>query len=191
MARTERCDRVPDSASTDPTYLDSPASVPSSAPVVGADPSSAALSPCPHTPACPPGPCLPAILRPVSLTTEPRSQAPPPPVPAPSADKDGYDTALSKIVEYAGTMMNAASAVNQIKAVTPRFEGWDLIPVIGIPAIGLPFHDRFNALSDTWADCAAILRTVLEDDSEKLAEVAQKYRTVEVDAKNAFDQLKP
>ncbi|WP_326819966.1 hypothetical protein [Streptosporangium sp. NBC_01756] len=82
----------------------------------------------------------------------------------------------------------AATNVGEIKAATPSFGGWNLVPGVGIPIIGLLYVNRINAIGDVWADCAGILKEVLETDSEKLATVAENYRSANETAETVVGQ---
>ncbi|HEX4812436.1 MAG TPA: hypothetical protein VFV66_06750 [Nonomuraea sp.] len=137
------------------------------------------VSPCPHTPACPPPVCLPPSLRP---TAEPRIVPKKSGDPADAGDKSklpGYETHISSIDTFTGSMSSAAQGVNAIRNHTPRFEGWDLAPMAGVPIVGLMFIDRFNRISDTWKDSAGILHNLLKTDTDKLATAARNYRAAE------------
>ncbi|MFI6451997.1 hypothetical protein ACIBF6_10610 [Streptosporangium amethystogenes] len=98
--------------------------------------------------------------------------------PAPT-DKGGLEVATDKLRSFANVMTTSAVNVDGIKAATPRFEGWNLVPAAGIPLIGLLYVNRLNTISDVWADCAGILREVLEVDGELLVTVADNYRAAE------------
>ncbi|WP_188191140.1 hypothetical protein [Nonomuraea sp. SYSU D8015] len=76
-------------------------------------------------------------------------------------------------------MSGAAQGVNLVKERTPRFEGWNLVPLAGVPLVGRMFVGRYNTISDTWRDSAGILRGVLDKDSEKVTRAAQNYRNAE------------
>ncbi|MDP9849389.1 hypothetical protein [Streptosporangium lutulentum] len=75
-------------------------------------------------------------------------------------------------------MSGAAVGVDELKNSTPRFEGWNLVPLAGIPIIGLPYAGRFNTISDTWADSAGILKNLLAHSGEKLVRSADNYTLV-------------
>jgi hypothetical protein len=131
----------------------------------------AMLSPCAHTPACPqPGPCLPTTM----LASAPASPAPPggPPLP-------GYEVAAGYITKFAGNVDGSATAVDRLKAGSPRFEGWNLAPLAGVPLLGLFFVQRCNAISDEWANSAGILRDLLRTDSARLNRAAANYIAAE------------
>ena len=85
----------------------------------------------------------------------------------------------------------AANVVDQLKAATPRFDGGNLAPVVGIPMIGLVFVGRLNDVADTWADCAEILRGVLEKDGGKLFKVAENYRAANERTVTAIEKTDP
>ncbi|MCC5575751.1 hypothetical protein IMZ11_08875 [Microtetraspora sp. AC03309] len=95
------------------------------------------------------------------------------------ADKNGFEVATDKLGSFANVMTTSAVHVNQIKAATPRFESWNLVPVAGIPSIGLLYVNRLNTISDVWADCAGVLKEVLEVDGGLLVTVAGNYRAAE------------
>jgi hypothetical protein len=73
----------------------------------------------------------------------------------------------------------AAQGVHLVKDQTPRFEGWNLVPLAGVPLVGRMFVGRYNRVSDTWRDSAGILHNVLRADSDKVARAAQNYRNAE------------
>lgn len=125
-------------------------------------------SPCPHTPACPPPVCLPEALR-----------TAPPPATTGGTDPSGYESTISHIDGFAGTLTEAAEGVGLVRQRTPRFEGWNLVPLAGVPAVGLLFAGRFNAIADTWDDSAGILSDVLLTDSGKVGRSAANYRQAE------------
>jgi hypothetical protein len=133
--------------------------------------------------------CLPEGLR----TGPPPDTArrDPDPAPPPSDAQGKLEYSIGKIVDFAEVMDLAGDVVGQLKAETPRFEGWNLAPVAGIPAIGLMFVGRMNTISDTWSDCAGLLREVLERDGDLLFKVAENYQTVHqrtVDTINASNR---
>ncbi|GAA1693648.1 hypothetical protein GCM10009733_106880 [Nonomuraea maheshkhaliensis] len=135
------------------------------------------VSPCPHTPKCPPPACLPPALRPSA------SPAPSKPAPKPEqkgdGKKGGYEANAGSIDKFAGSISGAAQGVNEVKEYTPRFEGMDLAPLAGVPLVGLMFVNRFNRISDSWKDSAGILHDVLQTDSGKIAMAANNYRNAE------------
>ncbi|MEU4327479.1 hypothetical protein [Nonomuraea dietziae] len=94
-----------------------------------------------------------------------------------------------RLMKFADLMYSCAQNVSDIRAITPRFEGWNLVPGAGLPLIGLLYYNRFNSISDTWADCARILQTVLETDSKKVADAAVNYRSAEALSKAAIDKI--
>lgn len=122
-------------------------------------------SPCPHQPPCPPPVCLPQTLR-----------APAKPVPSPG---EGYETEIGYIEGFAGTMGDTAESVRQVSQRTPRFAGWNLVPLAGVPVIGLAFVNRLNTIADTWIDSAGILDDLLRTDSARIARSAANYRQAE------------
>ncbi|TDD14539.1 hypothetical protein [Nonomuraea diastatica] len=69
----------------------------------------------------------------------------------------------------------SATGVNTLKEATPRFEGWSLAPLAGVPIVGLMFVNRFNTITDTWKDSAGILSEVLHTDSGKVSRAAENY----------------
>ncbi|WP_336210914.1 hypothetical protein [Nonomuraea sp. LPB2021202275-12-8] len=131
---------------------------------------------------------MPASLRSSGSVAPPPRDGSPEPAPA-SAGKDGVEYATDKIITFTETMVTTAATVGQMAAVTPSFGGWNWLPGAGVPAIGAPFVSRFDALSDIWADCAGILREVLEKDRGKLVQVAVNYRTANEESKVAVDRV--
>ncbi|MBB3728428.1 MULTISPECIES: hypothetical protein [Nonomuraea] len=81
--------------------------------------------------------------------------------------------------KFAGTMDSSATGVHTLKEHTPVFEGWNLVPLAGIPIVGLPFVGRFNNISHTWRDSAGILGGVLGTDSGQLFHAADVYMAAE------------
>ncbi|WP_229697786.1 hypothetical protein [Nonomuraea cavernae] len=81
--------------------------------------------------------------------------------------------------KFAGVLAGSADAIDSIARATPRFEGWNLVPFVGIPAIGLRFVGRVNTVSDTWEDCADLLAELLTTDSKKLVAAANNYQAAE------------
>lgn len=130
------------------------------------------VSPCPHTPACPPPACLPPGLR-AQPTQSVRPESKPPPDAGGPAG--GYEVDAGYVRKFAGTMDDSATGVDAVKQWTPRFEGWSLAPMAGIPIVGLMFVNRFNTIADTWRDSAGILTEVLRTDSGKVAKAADNY----------------
>lgn len=72
-------------------------------------------------------------------------------------------------------MDDSATGVDTVKQWTPRFEGWNLAPMAGIPIVGLMFVSRLNTIADTWRDSAGILTEVLRTDSGKVSKAADNY----------------
>ncbi|MEU4578000.1 hypothetical protein ACBI99_38610 [Nonomuraea sp. ATR24] len=135
------------------------------------------VSPCPHTPACPPPVCLPPTVRAQSAQTVQASSAPPPSVadPGGGTPSGGYEVDAWYVRKFAGTMGDSAIGVDSVKQWTPRFEGWHLAPMAGIPIVGLMFVNRLNTIADTWRDSAGILTEVLRTDSGKISTAAANY----------------
>ncbi|MFI7454724.1 hypothetical protein ACIBQX_45135 [Nonomuraea sp. NPDC049714] len=77
--------------------------------------------------------------------------------------------------KFAGTMDDSATGVDTVRQWTPRFEGWNLAPMAGVPIVGLMFVGRFNTITDTWRDSAGILTEVLRTDSGKVSKAADNY----------------
>ncbi|NUW33745.1 hypothetical protein HTZ77_20230 [Nonomuraea sp. SMC257] len=131
------------------------------------------VSPCPHTPACPPPACLPQSLRAQPARAASARQAA---IPDDTGrGPGGYDVNEAFVRKFAGTMDSSATGVDTVKHWTPRFEGWQLTPMAGVPIAGLLFVDRFNIISDTWKDCAGILSGLLRTDSGKIVKAADNY----------------
>ncbi|NUW44885.1 hypothetical protein [Nonomuraea rhodomycinica] len=145
------------------------------------------VSPCPHTPACPPPACLPQSLRAQPARAVSAGQAQPAlavstrqaPPPDDTGSPNGYDVNEAFIRKFAGTMDSSATGVETVKHWTPRFEGWQLIPMAGVPIAGLLFVNRFNTVSDTWADCAGILSGLLRTDGGKIVKAADNYHAAD------------
>ncbi|TDD12824.1 hypothetical protein E1292_00780 [Nonomuraea deserti] len=135
------------------------------------------MSPCPHTPACPPPICLPSSLR--TPSTPAATPEPTQPPGTSSGSHDGYETSAKYVRKFAGTMDASATGVDTVKEATPRFEGWDLVPLAGVPIVGLMFVNRFNTITDTWKDSAGILSEVLRTDSGKVSRAADNYVAAE------------
>ncbi|MBG0815340.1 hypothetical protein [Planomonospora sp. ID82291] len=91
----------------------------------------------------------------------------------------GYEVAAGHLEKFAGITGAAATEVQGTVDGTPRFEGWNLVPLAGVPLVGLLFVNRLNAVADTWADGAKILRETLGSDAERLMRVAATYVQVE------------
>ncbi|MFG1941923.1 hypothetical protein [Nonomuraea sp. NPDC048826] len=135
----------------------------------------ALTSPCPHAPGCPPPVCLPPALLP---TTAAGTRTTPVRDPGGSG-QSGYESAIGYLDSFAGTMTEAAEGVGLVRQRTPRFEGWNLAPLAGMPVVGLMFVNRFNTIADTWSDSAGILRDVLVTDAGKISRSALNYRRAE------------
>ncbi|GGK50561.1 hypothetical protein Ppa06_09040 [Planomonospora parontospora subsp. parontospora] len=91
----------------------------------------------------------------------------------------GYEVAAGHLEKFAGTAGDAGTEVQGALDGTPRFEGWNLAPLAGVPLVGLLFVNRLNAVADTWAAGARVLRETLASDSERLVRVAATYVQVE------------
>ncbi|HUR02001.1 MAG TPA: hypothetical protein VM347_05650 [Nonomuraea sp.] len=135
------------------------------------------VSPCPHIPACPPPMCLPSRLRAQPVQA---SLAKPAVLLQDTDDPtEGYETDAGYVRKFAGTMEDSATGVDTVKQWTPRFEGWNLIPMAGVPIVGLMFVNRLNTIADTWRDSAGILSEVLRTDSGKIYKAADNYVAAE------------
>ncbi|MEU6407431.1 hypothetical protein [Microbispora sp. NPDC046933] len=152
---------------------------------------SSMVSPCPHTPPCPPGPCLPDSIRgqrPGTASAVPASW------PAPgggSSGLPGYEVAAGFIRKFADAVGGSADGVRRLRDATPRFQGWNLTPLAGIPIVGLASVHRFNSVADTWSDAAGILGDALHRDGETLVRAADNYVAAEKAAKAAIQQTRP
>ncbi|GAA2356580.1 hypothetical protein [Nonomuraea africana] len=91
----------------------------------------------------------------------------------------GYEVQAGYVRKFAGTMGTSATGVDEIKQHIPRFEGWNLVPLAGVPVIGLAFVGRFNSIADLWCDSAGILGEVLRKDSDKVCRAADNYVAAE------------
>lgn len=172
------------------------------------------VSPCPHTPPCPPpGPCPPDSLRvrqagtqqaPQQTPQRAPQQAPqraPQPATTPAAPPGGrnadagampgYEVAASFIRKFAGTVGGSAEGVRRLGDATPRFQGWNLAPLAGVPIVGLTAVHRFNTVSDTWSSAAGILGDALHADGETLVRAADNYVAAEKASKAAIQQTRP
>lgn len=88
---------------------------------------------------------------------------------------EGYETDAGYVRKFAGTMDGSATGVDAVRQRTPRFEGWNLSPMAGVPVVGLMFVNRLNTIADTWRDSAGILSEVLRTDSGKIYQAADNY----------------
>ncbi|MEU8247152.1 hypothetical protein [Nonomuraea sp. NPDC048916] len=141
----------------------------------------AMVSPCPHTPGCPPPVCLAPGLRPQGTTwstARPVHRPVDPDHPGGPAT-GGYDVHTGYVKSFAGVMGASADGVEVVERQTPRFEGWNLVPLAGIPIVGVPFAGRFNTIADTWRDSAGILADMLRTDSGKVSRAADNYHAAE------------
>ncbi|GAB3152153.1 hypothetical protein [Microbispora hainanensis] len=168
------------------------------------------VSPCPHTPPCPPpGPCLPDSLRVRQAGTRQAPQQVPqqapqqaqqptatPATPPGGRNADagavpGYEVAASFIRKFAGTVSGSADGVRRLGDATPRFQGWNLAPLAGVPIVGLTAVHRFNTVSDTWSSAAGILGDALRTDGETLVRAADNYVAAEKASTAAIQQTRP
>jgi hypothetical protein len=136
-------------------------------------PSPSLVSPCPHIPACPPPVCLPSRLRAQPVQASLAKSAPL--LEDTDGPAKGYETDAGYVRKFAGTMDDSATGVDTVKERTPRFEGWDLAPMAGVPIVGLMFVNRLNTIADIWRDSAGILSEVLRTDSGKIDKAADNY----------------
>ncbi|MEU8172933.1 hypothetical protein AB0C14_08645 [Microbispora hainanensis] len=103
----------------------------------------------------------------------------------------GYEVAASFIRKFAGTMGGSAEGVRRLGDATPRFQGWNLAPLAGVPIVGLTAVHRFNAVSDTWSSAAGILGDALHTDGETLLRAADNYVAAEQASTAAIQQTRP
>ncbi|WP_328708322.1 hypothetical protein OHB01_16975 [Microbispora hainanensis] len=103
----------------------------------------------------------------------------------------GYEVAASFIRKFAGTVSGSADGVRRLGDATPRFRGWSLAPLAGIPIVGLTVVHRFNTISDTWSGAAAILGDALHTDGETLVRAADNYVAAEKASKATIQQPRP
>ncbi|MEV0591874.1 hypothetical protein [Nonomuraea cavernae] len=96
-----------------------------------------------------------------------------------STGTGGYGVHTTYLKSFAGTMGTSADGVDVVKQSAPRFDGWNLVPLAGVPIIGLPFVGRFNTIADTWRDSAGVLVDVLRADSGKVSRAADNYHAAE------------
>ncbi|MGI5161060.1 hypothetical protein [Microbispora sp. CA-102843] len=154
------------------------------------------VSPCPHTPSCPPpGPCLPDSLRGrqqgAPQAQKPAASATPPAGPSGgSSGLPGYEVATGFIRKFAGTVGGSADGVRRLGDATPRFQGWNLAPLAGVPIVGLTFVHRFNSVSDTWSNAAGVLGDALHRDGETLVRAADNYVAAEKAGKAAIQKTR-
>lgn len=122
--------------------------------------------------------CLPPALRPSPTPTGSNPAGAPPSKGGGSSDSQlpGYEVETSHLDAFSGTMQSAATGVGMTGGRTPRFEGWDLAPLAGVPLVGLMFVGRLNTIADTWRESSDILADVLKSDSEKITRSAAHYR---------------
>ncbi|MEW9546966.1 hypothetical protein [Nonomuraea sp. NPDC050783] len=126
--------------------------------------------------------CLPPSLRATaSPSPSPSASGKPPAGQAPGdrSNLPGYAALTSGIDAFAGTMNDSAQGVHLTKQRTPRFEGWNLAPLAGVPVVGLMFTNRFNTITDTWSDSARLLSDMLRRDAGKVTRSAANYRQAE------------
>ncbi|WP_169950617.1 hypothetical protein [Microbispora sp. H11081] len=144
------------------------------------------VSPCPHTPACPAGPCLPDSIRARGAPSGTPAATPSPD--GGSSGLTGYEVAVGFIRKFAATMGDSAEGVLRVKDATPRFQGWNLAPLAGVPIVGLAFVHRFNTVSDTWSGAAGILGDALRGDGETLVRAAGNYVAADKASRTAVQQ---
>ncbi len=159
------------------------------------------VSPCPHTPPCPPpGPCLPDSLR-VRQTGAPQTPKPTTAPATPPAGQSGgpnggssglpgYEVATGFIRKFAGAVGGSADGVRRLRDATPRFQGWNLAPLAGVPIVGLTFVHRFNSVSETWSNAAGVLGDALHRDGETLVRAADNYVAAEKAGKAAIQKTR-
>ncbi|WP_185949512.1 hypothetical protein [Microbispora sp. KK1-11] len=87
--------------------------------------------------------------------------------------------ATSFIRKFAGAVGGSADGVRRLRDATPRFQGWNLAPLAGVPIVGLTFVHRFNSVSETWSNAAGVLGDALHTDGETLVRAADNYVAAE------------
>ncbi|TMR96938.1 hypothetical protein [Nonomuraea basaltis] len=152
---------------------------PTPTPSVTPTPLPSLVSPCPHTPECPPPACLPPSLRQPSAPATPSKPA------NNSGQRDdssggksdlpGYEVELGYITGMAGAMAASSENMHGLKQSVPRLGEWHG-PLTGIPLIAQPYVGRFNNIAEIWSDTAGIMGTVLSNDSDKVHKSVENYR---------------
>ncbi|XVQ87377.1 hypothetical protein ACQP2K_08180 [Microbispora siamensis] len=94
------------------------------------------------------------------------------------------------IRKFAGTVGGSADGVGRLRDATPRFHGWNLAPLAGVPIVGLTFVHRFNSVSDTWSSAAGVLGDALHRDGETLVKAADNYVAAEKAGKAAIQKTR-
>ncbi|MGW0801889.1 hypothetical protein [Nonomuraea sp. NPDC002799] len=88
----------------------------------------------------------------------------------------GYEIEIGILDTFGGTLASTGRGVHMIKERVPRFEGWNLVPLAGVPAVGQMFVGRFNTIADVWSDTLGILGNTLTKDGGRITTVAANYR---------------
>lgn len=91
----------------------------------------------------------------------------------------GYEVDVQYARKFAKTVDDTATDVDVMKRATPRFDGWQLAPMCGVPVVAQMFIGRLNVIADTWADCAGILAGQLHADSGKVSRAVGNYVAAE------------
>lgn len=103
----------------------------------------------------------------------------------------GFKVAADHLVNFAHAFSTAGGRYDHHIKGLPKFEGADLIPMAGLPLIGLAFAGDFNTVTDNISNAFSEMKRVTEDTGSKLVTQANTYVAAEQKSQQAAQNAHP
>lgn len=97
----------------------------------------------------------------------------------------GFKVAAEHLTNFAQAFTHAGGRYDEHVQGLPKFEGSDLIPMMGMPLLGLGFASDHNSVIDTISNAFSEMKRVTEDTGSKLVTTAKTYVATEEKNKQA------
>jgi hypothetical protein len=97
----------------------------------------------------------------------------------------GFKVAAEHLINFAHAFTHAGGRYDEHVKGLPKFEGSDLIPMMGMPLLGLGFASDHNSVLDTISTAFSEMKRVTEDTGAKLVTTANTYVAAEQKSKQA------
>jgi hypothetical protein len=91
----------------------------------------------------------------------------------------GYEVAADDLTKFAATLSQDGNRYSGVRDKVPAFSGWEYVPFVGVPIVGLAFVGRYNDTAELMKDALGALGSALTDAGDRLKTVAANYLTTE------------
>jgi hypothetical protein len=84
----------------------------------------------------------------------------------------GYEVAADDLTKFAATLFQDGNRYSGVRDKVPAFGGWEYVPFVGVPIVGLAFVGRYNETSQLMKDALGALGSALDNAGDRLKTVA-------------------